>query len=76
MFVYLGLKFTRELALRLCVVSEGGERLIAHAYEQPTSEERGSRHLRDETHVVELSLPFRAAQKRRLTMTCAVLEAA
>jgi hypothetical protein len=75
MFVYLGLKFTRELALRLCVVSEGGERLIAYLR---AAHGRGarSRHLRDETHVVELSLPFRAAQKRRLTMTCAVLEAA
>ncbi|MGB7552815.1 MAG: TetR/AcrR family transcriptional regulator [Candidatus Korobacteraceae bacterium] len=32
--------YTPELKLMLSVVSEGGERLIAYAYEQPTREER------------------------------------
>jgi AcrR family transcriptional regulator len=36
----LGFHFTPELELMLRVVSEAGERLIAHAYEQPTREER------------------------------------
>jgi AcrR family transcriptional regulator len=36
----LGLEFTAELERMLRVVSEAGERLIAFAYEQPTSDER------------------------------------
>src|ERR1019366_1640181 len=36
----LGFRFTPELQLTLKVASEGGERLIAYAYEQPTREER------------------------------------
>jgi AcrR family transcriptional regulator len=36
----LGFRFTPELQLTLNVASEGGERLIAYAYEQPTREER------------------------------------
>ena len=31
---------TAELDLKLRIVSEAGERLIAHAYEQPTREDR------------------------------------
>ena len=64
MFVYLGLKFTRELALRLCVVSEGGERLIAYAYEQATSEERArviSEMKRMLSNYLFLSEPHRSA---------------
>src|SRR5664280_1826662 len=36
----LGFRFTPELQLTLNLASEGGERLIAYAYEQPTREER------------------------------------
>lgn len=36
----LRFRFTPELELTLNVASEGGERLIAYAYEQPTREER------------------------------------
>jgi len=36
----LGFRFTPELQLTLNVASEGGERLIAYAYEQSTREER------------------------------------
>jgi hypothetical protein len=64
MFAYLGLKFTRELALRLCVVSEGGERLIAYAYEQATSEERArviSEMKRMLSNYLFLSEPHRSA---------------
>jgi hypothetical protein len=36
----LRFRFTPELQLTLNVASEGGERLVAYAYEQPTREER------------------------------------
>ena len=36
----LGIPNTPELDLKLCVVSEAGERLIEYAFEQPTEDER------------------------------------
>src|SRR5271169_4298638 len=36
----MGAADTAELDLKLRIVSEAGERLIAHAYEQPTREDR------------------------------------
>jgi len=42
LFLHLALAFTPELALKLRVASEAGERLIAYAFEQPTREQRAS----------------------------------
>ena len=36
----LGIPNTPQLDLKLSVVSEAGERLIAYAFEQPTEDER------------------------------------